>query len=48
LGKLIGGLLTSSESMTLAATSTMPLTGGCALAGYSGKGYAACQRLAET
>jgi len=41
VGKPIGGLLTSSQFMTLAATSAMALTAGSALAGYSGKEYAA-------
>jgi SulP family sulfate permease len=41
VGKPIGGLLTSSHFMTLAATSAMALTAGSALAGYSGKEFAA-------
>jgi SulP family sulfate permease len=41
VGKPIGGLLTSSQFMTLAATSAMALTAGSALAGYSGSEYAA-------
>jgi SulP family sulfate permease len=41
VGKPIGGLLTSSQFMTLAATSAMALTAGSALAGYSGTEYAA-------
>jgi SulP family sulfate permease len=41
VGKPIGGLLTSSHFMTLAATSAMALTAGSALSGYSGKEYAA-------
>jgi SulP family sulfate permease len=41
VGKPIGGLLTSSQFMTLAATSAMALTAGSALAGYSAREYAA-------
>jgi SulP family sulfate permease len=41
VGKPVGGLLTSSQFMTLAATSAMALTTGSALAGYSGGEYAA-------
>jgi SulP family sulfate permease len=41
VGKPVGGLLTSSQFMTLAATSAMALTAGSALAGYSGGEYAA-------
>ncbi len=41
VGKPIGGLLTSSQFMTLAATSAIALTAGSALAGYSASEYAA-------
>jgi SulP family sulfate permease len=40
IGKPIGGLLTSSHFMTLAATSAMALTAGSALSGHSGTEYA--------
>ena len=39
VGKPVGGLLTSSQFMTLAATSAMALTAGSALSGYSGEEY---------
>ena len=39
VGKPVGGLLTSSQFMTLAVTSAMALTAGSALIGYSGEGH---------
>lgn len=40
VGKPIGGLLTSSQFMTLAVASAMALTAGSALSGYSTRQYA--------